>query len=285
MSYIVRMPKRGLETDRGTLLEWAVDEGESVAEGDLIAEVGSEQRVTGIEAREDGVLRRTYPSVDESVSSGAPIGIVAPAESDVSDLEAEATADLEANVEVAAEIEAEGGDRPAESESAGTTSSAERGTEADDVTASPLAQERADGIGPNGAAMPGRSVTATNPDGMRGRIEAGSFEWSFDEPESNGGTGTGPTPVDVFLGGLASCLSLSTRYQADKRDASVDEISVDADATPTAGSVERIEATIRLDADEDDETIERIVNLAERGCHVSQLLRDDLPLELSWDRL
>nr|WP_255682030.1 2-oxo acid dehydrogenase subunit E2 [Natrinema sp. SYSU A 869] len=133
--------------------------------------------------------------------------------------------------------------------------------------------------------MPGRTVTATNPEGMQGRIEAGSFEWTYDEPESSGGTETGPTPVDVFLGGFASCLSLSTRYQANKRDASIDEIRVDVDAMPAEGSVERIETTVRIDTDADDETIERIVDLGERGCHVSELLREDLQLDLSWDRI
>ncbi|MFC6769219.1 OsmC family protein, partial [Natrinema soli] len=98
------------------------------------------------------------------------------------------------------------------------------------------------------------------------------------------GTETGPTPVDVFLGGLASCLSLSVRYQAEKRDASDDEIRVDADATPAERAVERIEAEVRLESDADDETLERIVDLGERGCHVSQLLREDLDLALSWDR-
>ncbi|RKD97573.1 2-oxo acid dehydrogenase subunit E2 [Halopiger aswanensis] len=133
--------------------------------------------------------------------------------------------------------------------------------------------------------MPGRTVTATNPDELRGRIEAGSFEWSYDEPAAEGGTETGPTPVDVFLGGLASCLSLSTRFQAEKRDVSVGEISVTTDATPETGSVERIEATIHIASDADDDTVERIVTLAERGCHVSQLLREDLELDLSWDRI
>ncbi|TYL40498.1 dihydrolipoyllysine acetyltransferase [Natronococcus pandeyae] len=132
--------------------------------------------------------------------------------------------------------------------------------------------------------MPDRTVTAHNPDGMAGTIEAGSFEWSFDEPEEAGGSETGPTPVDVFLGALASCLSLSVRFQADKRDAPVGAIDVTTDADPGHGSVERVEATVRLETDADDETVERIVDLGERGCHVSQLLREDLPVEISWTR-
>nr|WP_245742087.1 OsmC family protein [Natrinema salaciae] len=238
------MPTFDRETERGTLLEWAVDEGGSVAEGDRLAAVASERRVAAVEAGEDGVLRRTYLAVDDAAPPGTPIGIVAPADCDITALEAEAAADIgfESRIE------------------RGLTDGGER------------------------AGMPGRAVTAVTSSGRRGRIEAGPFEWSFDEPESNGGTETGPTPVDVFLGGLASCLSLSTRYQANKRDASVDAIRVDANARPEHGPVERIAATIRLATDEDDETVARIVDLAERGCHVSQLLRADLPLDLSWER-
>ncbi|SEV99799.1 2-oxo acid dehydrogenase subunit E2 [Natrinema salifodinae] len=645
MGYIVRMPKLGLEMERGTLLDWAADEGDSVSEGDLIAEVESEKSVADVEAREDGALRRTYLEAGESVPPGTPIGIVAPPESDISGLESEATADLEANVELEdgpkTEIEPAADDQAAEPSAAGGADAETTdgdGASADEIKASPRARERAaalgvdlttvegtgyqgsiseadveraakeadtgdedgsepdasprarkraeelgvdlstvegtgyqgaisasdveaaaesepaavdataggaaprtldeerpfdgmrrtiasrlsesyreavhvtvhreadaealfaaadvasdvletdvsvqdvllravsatlaehpgfnatfeddvhkhwsernlgiavdveqgliapvlpdvgekslaeiaderrdlvdravsgdytmddlqggtftvtnlgvlgvesfdpiinppqvailgvdavaerptrgddDGVewrrhlpfdltfdhrvvdgadaarfletlvghvaepwpllpdavaeaadaadgaggvaaeseseaaevdgGPAGAdaetEMPGRSVSAANPEGMRGRIEAGSFEWSYDEPESSGGTETGPTPVDVFLGGLASCLSLSARYQASKRDAAVDEIRVDVDAAPEEGSVERIEATIQIDSDEDDETLERIVDLAERGCHVSQLLRADLDLNLTWDQL
>ncbi|WP_394741573.1 2-oxo acid dehydrogenase subunit E2 [Natronococcus roseus] len=133
--------------------------------------------------------------------------------------------------------------------------------------------------------MPDRTVSASNPEGMAGTIEAGSFEWPYDEPEDAGGTETGPTPVDVFLGGFGACLSLSVRFQAEKRDAAVGEIDVTTDAEPEHGAVERIAATIRLESDADDDTLERIVDLGERGCHVSQLLREDLVLELSWERI
>ncbi|MFC6717578.1 2-oxo acid dehydrogenase subunit E2 [Natrialbaceae archaeon GCM10025810] len=133
--------------------------------------------------------------------------------------------------------------------------------------------------------MPNRDVTARNPEGMAGTVEAGSFEWRYDEPEDAGGTETGPTPVDGFLGALAACLSLSVRYRAEKREVAVGEISVSVDGEPERGSVEGLEATVSLETDADDETVERIVAVGERGCHVSQLLREDLEFDLSWERV
>jgi len=77
MGYVVRMPKLGLEMDRGTLIEWRIDAGESVNEGDVIADIESEKTSAEVDSREDGVLRKTYLEPGETVEPGDPIGIVA----------------------------------------------------------------------------------------------------------------------------------------------------------------------------------------------------------------
>ncbi|AEH37439.1 OsmC family protein [Halopiger xanaduensis] len=250
MGFLVRIPPLEPTTSDeptwGTVREWHVDEGDSIAAGDPVAEVEFETAVISVDAAGDGVLRRRLSATGSTAPPGTPIGIVAPAGRDIADLEAAAASDL-------------GG--PSADSAFGTR---------------------------DGTAMPGRTVTASTPDGWCGRIRAGSFAWPYDEPESSGGTETGPTPVDVFLGGLAACLSLSVRYQAEKRDAGIGEISVTADGEPERGSVEQLDVTVRLEADADeidDDTLERLVELAERGCHVSELLRDDLAFDLSWERL
>nr|WP_235010788.1 OsmC family protein [Halobellus limi] len=103
--------------------------------------------------------------------------------------------------------------------------------------------------------------------------------------EQRYGDGSEPSPVDLFLGSLAACLSLSIRYQAEMRDVGVGDIDVETDARPESGSVESIDITVRLDAPEADEsTLERVVEYGERSCHVAELLREDLPVELSWER-
>ena len=186
MGYIVRMPKLGLEMERGTLLEWAVDEGESVTEGDLIAEVESEKSIGEIEAREDGVLRQTYLAVDETVPPGTPIGIVAPAEADIGDLEAEATADLEANVEVEeAEPEPEPDESTAEPAAGGGETSA-GGATAGDVQASPRARDRADELGVDLATVEGT--------GYQGAITEDDVERAASEGASEGAGESNASP-------------------------------------------------------------------------------------------
>jgi len=135
MGYVVRMPKLGLEMDRGTLIEWRIDAGESVNEGDVIADIESEKTSAEVDSREDGVLRKTYLEPGETVEPGDPIGIVATNDEDISELEAqiEATA-----AESAAATAAES---TKSTESTATASADSRA--AADLKVSPRAKQRA----------------------------------------------------------------------------------------------------------------------------------------------
>lgn len=169
MGYVVKMPKLGLEMEQGTMLEWHVEEGESVAEDDVIAEIESEKSIGEIEAREDGVLRMTTLEEGESVPPGTPIGIVAGADEDIADLRAEFEADEGSDESELDESTGPTGSTPEDAssgdgETAGTSpeANADAGTsERVDVRASPRAERRAeelgvgladvDGSGPQGA--------------------------------------------------------------------------------------------------------------------------------------
>ena len=54
MGYVVKMPKLGLEMEEGTILDWYVEEEDTVEEGEAIAEIESEKTVAEIDAREVG---------------------------------------------------------------------------------------------------------------------------------------------------------------------------------------------------------------------------------------
>ncbi len=127
--------------------------------------------------------------------------------------------------------------------------------------------------------LPDRRVTATLNDGLAGTVSAGSFSYDFDGAEASA-----PSPVDLFLVGLSACLNASMAYQADMRDVAVESVEVTVDASPRQGSVESIDLSVAVEADADDETLARLVEMAERGCHVSELLREDLDVSLDWTR-
>jgi len=53
--------------------------------------------------------------------------------------------------------------------------------------------------------------------GYRTEITAGPHSLVADEPITAGGTGTGPTPYELLLGALASCMAMTLRMYADRK--------------------------------------------------------------------
>jgi pyruvate dehydrogenase E2 component (dihydrolipoamide acetyltransferase) len=148
MASVIKMPKLGLEMEQGTVLEWFFEPGEDVSEGDKIAEVESEKSIGEVEAREDGTLRRIYIEEGESVPPGKPIGILADADADIADLEAEAEAELDgetggdtADAEPSSAV-ADAADDGATVETTASATTAAGG--ATDVKASPRAKKAAE---------------------------------------------------------------------------------------------------------------------------------------------
>jgi len=101
-----------------------------------------------------------------------------------------------------------------------------------------------------------------------------------DEPGEAGGSGSAPTPVDRFLGSLAACLALSVEYQGDIRGVALKNVDVDVSGSPKEGRLEAIEIRVAVEADADADTLDRLVEMAERGCFVADLLREDLEVHV-----
>lgn len=158
MGYVVKMPKLGLEMEQGTLLEWYIEEGDPVEEGEVIAEIESEKSIGEIEAREDGVLRLVDIDEGETVPPGTPIGIVAGADEDITGFEAEFSDDDTTDSTDSAEPEPESPEPTAETAATAPESGSNASAQ---VKASPRAERRAeeldvtlstvDGTGPQGA--------------------------------------------------------------------------------------------------------------------------------------
>jgi pyruvate dehydrogenase E2 component (dihydrolipoamide acetyltransferase) len=65
----VVMPKLSDTMEEGTIVEWLVADGETVAAGDELVEIQTDKAVATYEAEEDGVLR-----IHEQVGRTVPIG-------------------------------------------------------------------------------------------------------------------------------------------------------------------------------------------------------------------
>lgn len=109
--------------------------------------------------------------------------------------------------------------------------------------------------------------------GLACDINGRGFTFRADEPESVGGTNTGPMPTEFLAMGLASCFCLAVAYSAEKRDIDPGEISVQvtperAGREPRYGHYE-----IAVSGSLDQETLERLVDSAKRFCWVSNTLQ------------
>lgn len=82
------MPKWGLTMKEGTVVEWLVEEGTEVTNGDELVEVESEKINNAVEAPTSGVLRRRVAKEGDVLPVGDLLGVIADASVSDSDIEA-----------------------------------------------------------------------------------------------------------------------------------------------------------------------------------------------------
>ena len=133
-------------------------------------------------------------------------------------------------------------------------------------------------------------ITASvGPSGYRTEITAGPHRFAADEPIPLGGTGTGPTPYELLLGALGSCMAMTLRMYADRkrwplhgvrihlRTERAHEQDCEKCETDEVG-MPRIARRIELLGPLNDEQRERLHHIADR-CPVKQTLQRGLVVE------
>ena len=138
---------------------------------------------------------------------------------------------------------------------------------------------------------PGLVVVAENGRGPYGqRITAGPHVLSADEPQPLGHD-TGPSPYDLLLAGLGACTSMTLRMYATRKEWPLESVTVsmrhsrihakDCEECETeTGQLDRVERTIRLTGDLDDEQRRRLLEIADR-CPVHRTLHSEVDVRTS----
>jgi putative redox protein len=133
---------------------------------------------------------------------------------------------------------------------------------------------------PAGTARPlTNSVVARWEGGWRCRVKAGGFDLVVDEPESAGGTGTGPMPTEYLLAAMASCFALALQWAAGKRGVTLPGFTVTATGTYDGPRFSRLQLTVTAPGLAAE--IERLVEPALRVCYVSNTLAAPPPVEVT----
>ena len=123
------------------------------------------------------------------------------------------------------------------------------------------------------------SVLARWEGGWRCRVTAGGFDLVVDEPESAGGTGTGPMPTEYLLAAMASCYALALAWAAGKRGITLPDLAVTATGTYDGPRFSHLRFSVVSAAP--PEVIERLVEPALRACYVSNTIASSPPIEVT----
>ena len=90
MAEIVTMPKLGFDMAEGTLVRWVKAEGDTVAKGDVIAEIETDKATVEVESSLDGVMFRHLAAEESDLPVNTPIAVVTVEGEEPSDAEIDA---------------------------------------------------------------------------------------------------------------------------------------------------------------------------------------------------
>ena len=107
-------------------------------------------------------------------------------------------------------------------------------------------------------------------------MAAGDFNVAVDEPESVGGTNSGPEPTLLLLASIASCFTLAIAYSAQKQSIALEDIRVTVTGTYDGPRFRAIKIDSRVGCESAD--VEPLVRAAERVCYVTNTLRSELEI-------
>ena len=116
-------------------------------------------------------------------------------------------------------------------------------------------------------------------DSLDAEVKYGALRWSL-----SGEDATAPDPVSSFLGALGGCMLMSLRVAARVRKVQLGRSSVHARANEK-GHLKEIKVELQVESGAEDDQLRRLVEVAERGCHVRNLIRDDVAFALTVTRI
>ena len=130
--------------------------------------------------------------------------------------------------------------------------------------------------------------------GLQSETKIRQFTLTVDEPESLGGTDTGPNPVELILGALASCQEITYRAFAEALEIPLDNVSVriegDIDlrgffavSDDVRAGFQNIRGIVKLDSPASEEELAKLKQIVDAHCPVLDILRAPVPVSLEFN--
>lgn len=124
-------------------------------------------------------------------------------------------------------------------------------------------------------------------------VQARDHDWTIDEPESLGGTNTGPNPVEILLSALGACQVITFQVWAEKLGVSIDTLDIilagDLDLRGFFGlddtvrpGFASIDVAVNLTGPDSADRYAELVAAVEKHCPVLDNLGNTVPVKATF---
>jgi len=128
-------------------------------------------------------------------------------------------------------------------------------------------------------------------DGLRSETKIRQFSLTIDEPESLGGTDTGPNPVELVLAALASCQEITYRAYATALGIPLASVSVKLEGAldlrgffavkdGVRAGFNDVRGTVQLKSSASPAELAKLKEVVDAHCPVLDILRAPVPVDL-----
>ena len=193
MATKVHMEALSPTMEEGQLVQWLKNEGDTIASGDVLAEVETDKATMELVARGDGILRKIFLGAGGTAEVGAVIGVIAAEDEDISEISGVSGAAAPAAASVEEVVVSKTDPAPVvEEPTSGTTEIVPLASTGGRVKASPLARRLAEQAGVDISQVPGsgpggrvvkRDIEAAKASGDATPAPSVAPSWTPDEAE------------------------------------------------------------------------------------------------------
>jgi putative redox protein len=120
-------------------------------------------------------------------------------------------------------------------------------------------------------------ATARRTEGYAHELSIRGHELTVDEPESAGGTDTGPNPQELLAASLASCTAITIEMYAARKGWELGAVEVEVDYSSDAPGHARFDVLIKIPESLPDEQRERLREIAGK-CPVHRTLTGEVEI-------